>query len=264
MFRLVATLFISIVLFSCSSSPDQEKSSPKKEAKTQVKEKATTQKKAEPKEEKYPTLTNETVVDFMKEYGKKNPETLVRLETEYGNVKIRLYENTPIHRANFIYLTKRKYFDQTQFYRVAKEFVCQAGNSDDWETQYTRKDIGMYTLPAELPKENVHTYGAVAAARSYNDNPEKLSSPYEFYIIMGPTFNEPTMRIYGKEYNVEYSPEQIELYGTIGGQPSLDQQHTVFGEVIEGMDVIEEINKVEVDSREWPNKEIPIKVRIAE
>jgi len=255
----LATLLL--VLASCGS-PTQEKSTSKKKAIQPAT--ATTKKKKPKKKDTYPTLTNETVVDFLKEYGKENRETLVEMETRFGNIKIRLYRNTPLHRANFVYLTKQKYFDETQFYRVADGFVCQAGNSDEWETQYTRKRLGMYTLPAELPKENLHKVGAVAAARQYKNNPDKLSSPYEFYITLGPTYNDATIRAIAKEAGLNYTREQLDVYINKGGQPTLDQQHTVFGEVVEGMDVVYEINKVEVDSREWPHEVIPIKMRIIE
>jgi len=249
-----------LLISSCGSPAPEKKVSPVKTKSTQP----VTKKKATKKEATYPTLTNKTVVDFLKKYGKRNKETLVEMETRFGNIKIRLYKNTPLHRANFIYLTKLKYFDETQFYRVADGFVCQAGNSDEWETQYTRKRIGMYTLPAELPKENLHKVGAVAAARQYKNNPDKLSSPYEFYITLGPTYNDATIRAIAKETEMVYTREQLDVYIKTGGQPTLDQQHTVFGEVVEGMDVVYEINKVEVDSREWPHEVIPIKMRVIE
>jgi peptidyl-prolyl cis-trans isomerase B (cyclophilin B) len=253
-----------LVLISCTSPSQSETSNPVKKTSGQTETKSQTKRATTPSKEKYPTLNNKTVVDFLTEYGKKNRETLVEMSTRFGNIKIRLYENTPLHRANFIYLTKRKYFDETQFYRVAKGFVCQAGNSDEWETQYTRKDIGMYTLPAELPMENIHKVGAVAAARSYENNPDKLSSPYEFYITLGPKYDEPTLKALANQESLNLTPLQKETYVNIGGQPTLDQQHTVFGEVVEGMDVVYEINKVEVDGREWPHEIIPIKIRIAE
>ncbi len=261
---LISILALAVV--ACSSPVEKSKSNTaekkQEQSKGKAKTKAKTEKEAE--KEKFPTLNNKNVVDFLTRYGKNNKETLVEMSTRFGNVKIRLYDNTPLHRANFVYLTKRKYFDETQFYRVADNFVCQAGNSDEWETQYTRKDIGMYTLPAELPKRNIHKTGAVAAARSYDNNPDKLSSPYEFYITLGPKYNEATVLAIAKEEGLTYTQSQIDTYVRLGGQPGLDQQHTVFGEVVEGMDVVYEINKVEVDGREWPHEIIPIKIRIAE
>lgn len=260
-FSKLVLLSISVILFiiNACTSPNTAKEKP---TKTTLKKSSTKKKVKEKKEPEFPTLTTETAVEFLTNYGKKNPETIVEISTSYGNIKMRLFEDTPLHRANFIYLTKRNFFDMTQFYRVAENFVCQAGNSDDWETQHYRKDIGKYVLPTEFRDHYIHKVGAVAAARQYINNPNKLSSAYEFYITLGPTYNDGTIRAIAKETGVKYTREQLDTYIEVGGQPNLDQEHTVFGEVIEGMDVVYEISTVRVDSRDWPHDDIPIDIRV--
>lgn len=198
----------------------------------------------------------------MTEYGESHPETIVRLTCSFGDIDIRLYENTPLHRANMIYLTQRGYFDLTQFYRVSKNFVDQAGNSDELDCQELRAKIGGYTLPAEFRTNNIHKYGAVAMARRYDKNPNKRSSPFEFYIALGRTYSEKEIRAHERELGTSYTVEQKSMYQTLGGTPFLDQQHTVIGEVIRGIEVAEKLNKVKVDNREWPLTEIPIKMTI--
>jgi hypothetical protein len=115
---------------------------------------------------------------FLTEFSKQNPETLVLIKTDFGNIKIRLYKDVPLHRANFIFLTKIKYFNTTVFYRVAKNFVIQGGNSDEMFTQKERNKYGNYLLKPEFRKNRRHKYGALAAAREWKHNPNKLSSPF--------------------------------------------------------------------------------------
>jgi peptidyl-prolyl cis-trans isomerase B (cyclophilin B) len=259
-------IFISILgLFSCDQksikADSQTKISQKKESAPATT--PTIAKKPEKKKEKtYERITNENVISFLTQYGKKNKETVIRLTCPYGDIDIKLYTNTPLHRADMIYLTKRGYFDLTQFYRVSKNFVDQAGNSDEWECQEMRAKIGGYTLPAEFNTQNIHKYGSVAMARRYDKNPSKRSSPFEFYIVLGSTYSNLEIRAHEKEFGTSYTEEQKKIYRTIGGTPYLDQQHTVIGEVIKGIDVAKELNKVKVDNREWPLTEIPITMKV--
>ncbi|UTW67464.1 peptidylprolyl isomerase [bacterium SCSIO 12643] len=258
---LFAILFMG--LFACSSEPKTETVAPsqpkiEKKKETPVKEKV----KPQPIKKEYPRITNQNVVQFLTRYGKENKETVIRLTCPYGDIDIKLYNNTPLHRANMIYLTKRGYFDLTQFYRVSKDFVDQAGNSDEWECQEMRAEIGGYTLPAEFNTQNIHKYGAVAMARRYDKNPTKRSSPFEFYITLGRPYNATEIRAHEREFGTSYSDEQKTIYKKIGGTPFLDQQHTVIGEVISGIEVAQELNKVKVDNREWPLTEIPISMKV--
>jgi cyclophilin family peptidyl-prolyl cis-trans isomerase len=173
------------------------------------------------------------VTTFLTAFGEKNKETKILIRTDYGNIKIRLFKDTPLHRANFIFLTKIKYFDTTVFYRVAKNFVLQGGNSDNFQTVKDRYKYGNYKLPTEFRKNRKHKYGALAAARDWKKNPEKLSSPFEFYIVQNRK-----------------------------GAHHLNNEHTVFGEVISGFDTMDKIAKIKVGEDEWPEEDVNMKVEI--
>lgn len=255
---------LTLFLFSCGGGEPAPKKEKKKVQKTQkVKQKkAPAQKKVKTKA--YPFLEKKNLIPFLLDYGKKQKKNIVEVTSSFGTIKIRLYENTPLHRANFLYLCERNYFDLTQFYRVSKGFVCQAGNSDEDDAQKLRVKIGNYGIPKEMDNDNCHKFGAVAMARVYKNNPKKISSAFEWYIVLGEKYNKPTLRAIERQYDIKFDENQIKQYTTVGGVPYLDKEHTVFGEVIEGMDVVKKINKVNVDSREWPLTNIPIKAKILE
>ncbi|MFL1896723.1 peptidylprolyl isomerase [Aquimarina sp. 2-A2] len=178
-------------------------------------------------------ITNDNLIEFMTAYGAENPETLVEISTRLGSFKIRLYQKTPIHRANFIYLVNEGYFDETFFYRVAKNFVIQGGNSDRNQMALKRFEIGDYTVPQEQVKGLKHTRGAVALSKRWVDNPSNRSTPYEFFVVVAKN-----------------------------GAHHLDGEHTIFGKVVEGMDVVDKISNVPVDQSEWPKKNIFIKAQV--
>ena len=190
-------------------------------------------KKEKPIEKSWDSLQNHNVNSFFTEYGKQNKENKILIKTDYGNIKIRLYNDTPQHRANFIFLTKIGYFNTTVFYRVAKNFVIQGGNSDNLYTQKQRRKYGNYLLKPEFRKNRRHKYGALAAAREWENNPNILSSPFEFYIV--------------HKRNGAYH---------------LDGEHTVFGEVIAGFSTMDKISKVKVGVDEWPIADVRMKVAI--
>lgn len=258
-------IFIALSVMVSCGAPDNTPATNKTAKTEKTAKKKVVKKSAKPKKKKeefLPPLTNQNLKKLLTQYGKENKEKVLRLTCKFGAIDIKLYENTPLHRANMVYLAKRKYFDETLFYRVSKDFVDQAGNSDQMECQNLRSKIGSYTLPAEFRPENIHKKGAVAMARRYDKNPNKRSSPFEFYIVLGRTWNKKEIRGAEREYEVEYTEEQKKHYMTFGGTPYLDQQHTVIGEVISGMDVAYEINKVNVDKSEWPLTDIPIKIEV--
>jgi len=259
--KFLIILFL-ITGFSSCSEERPKTIAPKTEKKISVKKVPKKKVPVQKKKKAYPRITNSNVRSFLKKYGKENPETVIRLTCPYGDIDIRLYRNTPLHRADMIYLTNRGYFDLTQFYRVSKNFVDQAGNSDEWPCQEMRAKIGGFVVPAEFKKQNIHKYGAVSMARRYDKNPKKSSSPFEFFIVLGRTYKKHEIRAHEREFGTSYTPEQYKIYETIGGTPFLDQEHTVIGEVISGMDVALELNKVQVDGREWPLTEIPITMKV--
>lgn len=185
----------------------------------------------------YPEINNENVVSFLTEYGKKNPETKVLITSSFGDIEIELYKDTPLHRANFIYLVKQHYFDDTFFHRVVPNFIIQAGNSDLVSTQKKRAVLGKeYLLPAEIIPGRFHEYGTVSGAKEYRENPDNKTAPFEFFIFLGPKTS--TTHLNGK--------------------------YTIFGKVTKGMDVVEEISKVKADDGDWPLSNIYISVKVIE
>ncbi len=209
-------------------------------------------------------ITSENARAFLKKYARKHPEDEVLISTSFGDIRIRLYKNTPLHRANFLYLTRQGYFDGTWFYRVSEGHVIQAGNTDSQQTINSRNAIGDFLVPSEIVANNYHKSGAVAAARSYSSNPQKNSDPFEFYIVLGNAYSRAELKLLAEKHDLDLSQEQLEFYNNRPGAPHLDGQHTVFGEVISGMDVVEEISRVRVDEGEWPLHNIPIEVQVLE
>ena len=178
----------------------------------------------------YPRLTDKNAMEFFLDYEKEHQEDKVRITTDYGTIDIQLYNKTKFHRANFIYLTKRKYFNGTQFYRVIKNFVVQGGSSDDYNLAKRRKKIGKYLLPPDTKRGYTHKRGAISMPSSEIENAYKLASPFQFFIIQRK-----------------------------GGATYLDKDYTVFGEVINGMDVVDKIAEVETDEGDWPMQNVYIR-----
>jgi cyclophilin family peptidyl-prolyl cis-trans isomerase len=199
------------------------------------------------------TVTKENVSDVLTAYAKSNPETGVLIETQYGNMKIRLYEDTPLHRANFIKHIKEGTFDDAQFYRIFYQFMIQAGIHP--------KELG-YTIPAEFNKKYIHKKGALSMAQSEENNPDRESSATEFFIVHGSVYS--ASQVENEQFNskLTLTPEQKQAYIQSGGYMSLDQQYTVFGEVTEGLDVIDKIAAVEVYEQDKPLKNIRIKLSL--
>ncbi|MEO1654530.1 MAG: peptidylprolyl isomerase [Bacteroidota bacterium] len=213
-----------------------------------------------------PRLTNENVRDILIDFGKKNPETQVLMKTRLGDMKIRLYDETPIHRANFLQLVKRGYYEGTVFHRVVKDLIIQGGNLDNPIIRTKKNQVGFYRVPAEIkPQLFIHKKGALASPRRDEENPEKRSNPFEFYIVQGGKVEPPIAQALGQQNGVTYNHQQLQTYALSGGLPHLDGKYTVFGEVIEGLEVIEKIAALPVDeSDNWPFDDVVISVEVLE
>ncbi len=194
----------------------------------------------------------------------QDKETIVLIDTNKGKIKVKLYNDTPKHRDNFIKNVENKIYDGLLFHRVIRQFMIQGGdiNSKDAPAKELLGSGDLsYTIPAEIvyPKY-FHKAGALCAARTGNDvNPQKESSATQFYIVTGKYFTSMELDKMEKKDNIKFTPEQREAYMMQGGYPQLDQEYTVFGEVISGMKVVNKIQMVETDENDRPIEDIRIK-----
>ncbi len=189
---------------------------------------------------------------------------IVGIETQFGIMKIRLYDATPVHRDNMIKLVQQGYYDGTTFFRVIKNFMMQGGSSDTRNAPagvaLGENDILKYTIQSEIQTGIYHKKGALAQARE--DNPEKRSHGGEFYIVQGKVYLPDSLEAYAKRRKFTLNDDQRKIYTTVGGTPHLDGNYTVYGEVIEGLNIIDSICNVpttkEINDR--PLKDIVMKV----
>jgi peptidylprolyl isomerase len=243
-----------------------------------------------------------------------NKNSVILMKTSLGDIKLKLYDNTPLHRDNFLKLVNSDFYEGILFHRVINKFMIQAGDpvTRSVPIAKTADSLNTYTIPAEFRKEYFHRKGALAAAREGNDiNPEMRSSGTQFYIVQGTVLNDEELNqseqrinsnirqaLFGKfmkevsdsvskagivmsdgdiqekasekmfnylAANREYKiPEdQRTVYKSVGGVPRLDQTYTVFGEVIEGLDVVDRIAAVQTDAGDRPVKDVKIlKIKI--
>lgn len=202
--------------------------------------------------------------------GKKEKKTYVLVETTYGKMKILLYNETPLHKENFIKLVKKGFFDDLLFHRVINNFMVQGGdpNSKNARAGQMLGNGGPgYTIPAEFNNNFIHKKGALAAARQGDFvNPKKESSGSQFYIVQGQKYNEQQLKMMQMQSKRKepYTAEQIEIYKTIGGTPFLDNDYTVFGEVVEGIEVVDKIATVQCDGNNRPLNDVKMKIRVIE
>jgi cyclophilin family peptidyl-prolyl cis-trans isomerase len=244
-------------------------------------------------------------------------ETLVLIHTELGDMKLKLYNDTPEHRKNFLKLVSEGYYDGILFHRVIKNFMIQGGDPDS-KTAKPGARLGSgnpgYTIPAEFVPTHFHKKGALAAARKPDSsNPEKRSSGSQFYIVHGEvstngmldtlemmlnnraknefykqhfaaaneelnTFRKNNDRdgfnarvaeiraeadsMWEQQALITFTPEQREIYTTVGGYPSLDHEYTVFGELVEGFDVLDKIAELETDRYDRPIEDIKMTMEV--
>ena len=238
----------------------------------------------------------------------------VKIETTLGDITVHLYDETPIHRDNFVKLVKEGYYDGTLFHRVIKDFMIQGGDPDS-KGAPAGKMLGVggpdYTLEAEIKDNLYHKRGALAAARQGDEvNPERRSSGSQFYIVWGQVYKENQLNQLGKQIRMQkvqdafndlakarreeimqmrrernraglqelqdqliaeaenkvgkqgLTDEQMKLYSTVGGTPHLDGQYTVFGEVEEGLDVVEQIQNTATGRADRPTNDIDMRMTI--
>lgn len=200
--------------------------------------------------------------------GKKptaEKEKMVSITTDFGVIKIKLYNETPQHRDNFIKLANEGFFDSTLFHRVIPQFMIQGGDPQSKNAAPGQMlgsgDVG-YRIPAEFVDALYHKRGALAAAR--DNNPEKASSGCQFYIVQGKKISEEELTGMEQRLGFKYTPEQRKTYATMGGTPFLDRGYTVFGEVVEGMNVVDKIESMPTAPGDRPKSDIRMFVKVIE
>ncbi len=190
-------------------------------------------------------------------------QCLVEIETEYGNMTVLLYDATPQHRDNFIKLAEEGYYDDLLFHRVINGFMIQGGDPKS-RTAKEGEALGSggpgYQIPAEFVDSLVHVKGALAAART--NNPEKKSSGSQFYIVQGSPVSERQLALFEARKDIHYTKSQRDKYLDQGGTPQLDREYTVFGMVIDGIEVIDKIAAVATNERDRPKQNVKMKMKV--
>ena len=205
-----------------------------------------------------------TPILAQKNQNKKNnnSEIMVKIETTKGIITVKLYNETPLHRDNFVKLVEEKYYDGLLFHRVINSFMIQGGDPDSRNAKQGQM-LGNggpdYTIPAEFNSQLIHKKGALAAARTADQvNPEKRSSGSQFYIVQGNVYNDNQLQYFSSQTKRQYTDAQKEIYKTLGGTPHLDGAYTVFGEVVTGLDIIDAIAAVKTDGANRPVEDVKI------
>jgi len=194
-------------------------------------------------------------------------EPMVQISTDYGTIKIKLYNETPKHRDNFLKLAREGFYDGTLFHRVIQGFMIQGGDPQSRNAPAGQPlgmgDVG-YTVPAEFNPTLIHKKGALCAART--ENPAKASSGCQFYIVQGKTYSDSELDQMQTQTGIKYTPAQRETYKKTGGTPFLDMNYTVYGEVVQGMDVIDKIAAAPTNRQagDRPVKDIRMTVKVVE
>ncbi|WAC41832.1 peptidylprolyl isomerase [Pedobacter sp. SL55] len=188
----------------------------------------------------------------------------IKISTAKGECIVRLYNETPLHRDNFLKLAKEGYYNGTIFHRVIKDFMIQGGDPDSKNADSTQT-LGnggpKYTVPAEFRDSIFHKKGVLAAAR--DNNPEKASSGSQFYLVQGKVFTDEQLNNLEKNRLKHKIPDyQREVYKTIGGTPHLDRNYTVYGEVVKGLAMIDSIAGVTTGAANRPKEDVKMTVTV--
>lgn len=184
--------------------------------------------------------------------------TKVKIQTDMGDIVIRLYDATPKHRDNFVKLVEEKFYDSLLFHRIIQGFMIQGGDplskNPQPGTMLGSGGGNMERIPAEFDKNIIHKKGALAAAR--DGNPEKASSACQFYLVQGNVISDEMLNQLEQQKGIKYTESQRNVYKTIGGTPFLDMEYTVYGEVVSGLEVIDRIAASEKNQYDRPNTDI--------
>jgi len=259
--KFLAFSIITIVLFSCS----EKKNNLYQTNDTKKQELPSPEIAVKKEEETY--FNNENASELLTLYGKKNPETIVEIETEFGTIKLRLFKDTPLHRANFIRLIKLGYYDQTIFYRITKGFVVQGGRVNEEMESIYQGAYGSYKIPDEISPSHIHKKGTLSMAKEYDEitgKPLPGSSSFDFFIVTGHKYTQRQLNLMELEKGISLSLSSKKTYINLGGAPHLDKKHTVFGEVVDGFNTIKKMMMVKTDPSDFPLKDVGMKIKIIE
>lgn len=249
---LMISMFATLgFLIACNSQTSKDEKSKKKETKKEVKSEVSAPAKK---------VSENTPAE------KKGQKVL--LSTKYGDMTLLLYDETPKHRDNFIKLVSDGFYDGTLFHRVIRNFMIQGGDPESKGAD-PNKRLGSggpgYTIEAEITPEFIHKKGALSAARQGDQvNPEKRSSGSQFYVVQGKAVTAQELNQMAPRTGAIYTADQIKTYREIGGTPFLDNQYTVFGEVIDGLDVIDKIAAVKTHPGDRPVEDVTMTMKLIE
>ncbi|KLT64594.1 peptidylprolyl isomerase [Pedobacter sp. BMA] len=200
-------------------------------------------------------------------FASKPKNQYIKIKSEFGECIIKLYNETPLHRDNFLKLTKDGYFNGTLFHRVIKDFMIQGGDPDSRNAKpdsLLGEGGPKYTIPAEFRDSLFHKKGVLAAAREGDIiNPEKASSGSQFYLVQGKVFTDEQLNSLEEKRLKHKIPDwQRLVYKTIGGTPHLDRNYTVFGEIISGLDMVDKIAMLTTDKNNRPKQDVKMDITI--
>jgi cyclophilin family peptidyl-prolyl cis-trans isomerase len=264
--KKIALLLLFVGLLSTDAFT--QKSTKKEDVKTENSKKNKVKKgesiKEEPKSE-HAKEDHAKKEDSKKENNHPKKTPMVQISTDYGVIKIKLYDETPSHRDNFLKLAEEGYYNGSLFHRVIKEFMIQGGDPNS-KGAVAGAQLGSggpgYTIPAEILPQLFHKKGVLSAARTGDQmNPQRRSSGSQFYIVQGKKYTDEELRQMESKGFV-FTDAQKEVYKTIGGVPFLDAQYTVFGEVVEGLDVLDKIAAVQTAPGDRPVQDVKMEVSL--